>query len=51
MTIRYNAHPHRAGFIRDYLQDLEVERMERPACGPDFNPIQHLLDQLGPHVC
>ncbi|GLD64888.1 caspase-13-like protein [Lates japonicus] len=34
--------PHRAGFIRDYLQNLGMERMEWPASSPDLNPIdQH----------
>ena len=35
------------GFIRDHLQNVGVERMERPASSPDLNPIEHLLDQLG----
>uniref|UniRef100_A0A3Q3FGY2 Tc1-like transposase DDE domain-containing protein n=1 Tax=Labrus bergylta TaxID=56723 RepID=A0A3Q3FGY2_9LABR len=37
----------RAGFIRDHLQNLEVERMEGSTCSPDLNPIEHLWDQLG----
>uniref|UniRef100_A0A3Q4AD89 Tc1-like transposase DDE domain-containing protein n=1 Tax=Mola mola TaxID=94237 RepID=A0A3Q4AD89_MOLML len=45
------ARPHRVGFIRDYLQDLGVERMEWPACSPELNPIEDLWDQLGHAVC
>ena len=37
-----NARPHRAGFIRDSLQNVGVERMEWPASSPDLNPIEHL---------
>uniref|UniRef100_A0A3Q0RXE4 Tc1-like transposase DDE domain-containing protein n=1 Tax=Amphilophus citrinellus TaxID=61819 RepID=A0A3Q0RXE4_AMPCI len=28
-----------------------LERMEWPASSPDFNPIEHLWDQLGHAVC
>ena len=33
------ARPHRVGFIRDYLQNVGVERLEWPASSPDLNPI------------
>ena len=46
-----NARPHRAGFMRDHLQNVGVERMEWPASSPDLNPIEHLFDQLGHAVC
>lgn len=36
---------HTTGFIGDYLQNLWVERMERPACSPDLSPIELLWDQ------
>uniref|UniRef100_A0A3P8ND95 Tc1-like transposase DDE domain-containing protein n=1 Tax=Astatotilapia calliptera TaxID=8154 RepID=A0A3P8ND95_ASTCA len=42
-----NTCPHRAGFIRNYLQNLGVKRIEWPVSSPDFNPTQHLWDQLG----
>uniref|UniRef100_A0A4W6FSW7 Tc1-like transposase DDE domain-containing protein n=1 Tax=Lates calcarifer TaxID=8187 RepID=A0A4W6FSW7_LATCA len=45
-----NACPHRAGFIRDYLQNLGVQMMEWPASNPDLNPIEHMWDQLGQAV-
>ena len=42
-----NARPHRARIIREYLQNVGVERMEWPAMSPDLNPNEHLCDQLG----
>uniref|UniRef100_A0A3Q0T115 Tc1-like transposase DDE domain-containing protein n=1 Tax=Amphilophus citrinellus TaxID=61819 RepID=A0A3Q0T115_AMPCI len=46
-----NARPPQSGFIRDYLHNLGVKRMERSAFSPDLNPTEHLWDQLGCAVC
>lgn len=37
-----NAHPHRVGIIRDYLQTLGW-----PACSSDLNPIEYCRISLG----
>lgn len=43
-----------SGFIRDYLQNFGVERMEWPVCSPDLNintyGIQH-LDVVYLYLC
>ena len=36
----YNALPHRAGFITDYLLNLGVQR---PVRSPDLKPTEHFL--------
>lgn len=43
-----NAHPHKAGFVKHYLYNLAIEKMEGPACSPDYSPFDHLWDQLMP---
>lgn len=42
-----NACPQRAQFIRDHLETLVVERMERPSNSPDLRPIEHSCVQPG----
>ena len=37
-----NARPHRAGIVRDYLENETIERMDGPAVSPDRNPIEHI---------
>ena len=41
-----NAGPHSAWLTRDSLDDHEVNVMDWPPYFPDFNPIEHLWDQL-----
>ena len=42
-----NASPHRARVVLDFLQQGNVTKMEQPPRSPDWNPIEHLWDELG----
>ena len=44
-----NAPVHRARVVRDFLQRQGVQRMDWPACSPDFNPIENIWDQVLSH--
>ena len=41
-----NAPVHRARVVRDFLQRQGVQRMDWPACSPDFNPIENIWDRI-----
>ncbi|GFW83179.1 transposable element Tcb2 transposase [Trichonephila clavipes] len=41
-----NCRPHRANQVEDFFFEEGIVRMERLACSPDMNPIEHLWDAL-----
>ncbi|GFW85310.1 transposable element Tcb2 transposase [Trichonephila clavipes] len=45
-----NSRPQRANLVEDFLFEEGIVRMERPACSPDMDPIEHVWDALGRRV-
>ncbi|KAF2896412.1 hypothetical protein ILUMI_09778 [Ignelater luminosus] len=43
-----NARPHTARCVTAYLMDVDLEKLNGPACSPDKNPAEHLTNWLLP---
>ena len=43
----YNATPHHACVVLDFLQQGNVTKIEQPAISPNCNPIEHIWYELG----
>ena len=41
-----NARPHRGIIVNDFVRTNNISRMDWPANAPDFNPIEHVWDEL-----
>ncbi|GFV35777.1 transposable element Tcb2 transposase [Trichonephila clavipes] len=45
-----NARPHRANIVDEFLQSVDITRMDWPAHSPGLNPIEHVWDMLGRRI-
>ena len=45
-----NALPHRGRVVNEFIRQFNIRRLDWPANSPDFNPIEHIGDELGRRV-
>ncbi|GFX42608.1 transposable element Tcb2 transposase [Trichonephila clavipes] len=47
LLMRYNGRPYTAFTVENLIEAETIQRMERPACSSDINPIKHVWYTLG----
>ena len=45
-----NVLPHRGRVVNEFIRQFNIRRLDWPANSPDFNPIEHIGDELGRRV-